>query len=78
MENPDGIAYPKPENRQIQGDSYEEAIVAVAKIIEITATSDQSFENAIAQGVGKAVQNINDAWVKEQKVLGKNGSFVLN
>jgi hypothetical protein len=53
VENPDDIAYPEPENRQNQGDSYEEAIVAVAKIIEITATSDQSFEDPIAQGVGK-------------------------
>lgn len=66
--------------------------MAVAKVIEITATSDQSFEDAIAQGIGKAsetVQNIKGAWVKEQKVLVENGaingyrvdlkvSFVLN
>lgn len=51
--------------------------MAVAKVIEITATSEQSFEDAIAQGVGKAsetVQNIKGAWVKEQKVLVENGS----
>lgn len=51
--------------------------MAVAKIIEITATSDQSFEDAIAQGIGKAaetVENIKGAWVKEQKVLVENGS----
>lgn len=66
--------------------------MAVAKVIEITATSEQSFEDAITQGVGKAsetVQNIKGAWVKEQKVLVENGnvsgyrvdlkvSFVLN
>lgn len=51
--------------------------MAVAKVIEITATSEQSFEDAIEQGVGKAsetVQNIKGAWVKEQKVLVENGS----
>jgi hypothetical protein len=53
VENPDGIACPELENRQIEGDSYEEAIMAVAKVIEITATSDQSFEDTIAQGAGK-------------------------
>jgi dodecin len=66
--------------------------MAVAKIIEITATSDSSFEDAINQGIGKAsetVQNIKGAWVKEQKVLVADGavngyrvdlkvSFVLN
>ena len=51
--------------------------MAVAKVIEITATSDQSFEDAIQRGIGKAaetVQNIKGAWVKEQKVLVENGS----
>ena len=51
--------------------------MAVAKVIEITATSDQSFEDAIKQGIDKAsetVQNIKGAWVKEQKVLVENGS----
>ncbi len=46
--------------------------MAVAKIIEITATSDSSFEDAINQGIAKAsetVHNIKGAWVKEQKVL---------
>ncbi len=51
--------------------------MAVAKIIEITATSDSSFEDAISQGVDKAsetVHNIKGAWVKEQKVLVQDGS----
>jgi dodecin len=46
--------------------------MAVAKIIEITARSDESFEDAIQQGIDKAsetVHNIKGAWVKEQKVL---------
>lgn len=51
--------------------------MAVAKIIEITATSDSSFEDAISQGIEKAsetVHNIKGAWVKEQKVLVQDGS----
>jgi dodecin len=66
--------------------------MAVAKVIEITATSGESFEDAIRQGIGKAsetVREIRGAWVKEQKVLVKDGevdgyrvdlkvSFVLN
>jgi flavin-binding protein dodecin len=51
--------------------------MAVAKIIEITATSDDSFEDAIRQGIEKAsetVHNIKGAWVKEQKVQVQDGS----
>ncbi len=51
--------------------------MAVAKIIEITAQSEESFEDAIRQGIGKAsetVRNIRGAWVKEQKVLVEDGS----
>ena len=43
----------------------------VAKIIEISAESDVSFEAAIHNGIAKAsesVHNIKGAWVKEQKV----------
>jgi flavin-binding protein dodecin len=52
--------------------------MAVAKIIEITAQSSESFEDAIRQGVGKAsetVRNIEGAWVKEQKVVVENGNI---
>ena len=43
----------------------------VAKVIEISAESDVSFEAAIHNGIAKAsesVHNIKGAWVKEQKV----------
>ena len=32
--------------------------MAVAKIIEITATSDSSFEDAISQGIAKASETV--------------------
>lgn len=50
--------------------------MSVAKIIEISAESNESFEDAIRQGVEKAsktVDNIKGAWVSEQKVHVENG-----
>ncbi len=50
--------------------------MAVAKIIEITAQSDESFEDAISQGIAKAsetVHGIKGAWIKEQKVIVADG-----
>lgn len=50
----------------------------VAKIIEITAESGQSFEDAIQQGITKAtetVHGIQGAWVKEQKVTVTDGKI---
>jgi len=46
--------------------------MSVAKVLEITATADQSFEDAVRQGIAKAsetVRNIKGAWVKEQNVM---------
>jgi dodecin len=44
---------------------------SVARITEISATSDTSFEDAIKVGVERATQtlrNLRSAWVKEQEV----------
>lgn len=51
----------------------------VAKVIEISAESDVSFEAAIHIGIAKAaetVHNIRSAWVKEQKVVVEDGKVV--
>ena len=48
----------------------------VAKTSEITASSSKSFEEAVRKGIrkmGETVDNIEGAWVKEQKVVVKNG-----
>ena len=50
--------------------------MAVAKVIEITAESQSSFEDAVRHGVLKAadtVKNIKGAWVKDQEVVVKGG-----
>ncbi len=50
--------------------------MSVAKNIEITSTSTESFEDAINSGIKKACETIKDvrgAWIKEQKVKIENG-----
>jgi flavin-binding protein dodecin len=44
---------------------------SVARVTEITATSDTSFEDAIKTGVARAtdsLRNVKSAWIKEQQV----------
>ncbi|NLT07856.1 MAG: dodecin domain-containing protein [Solirubrobacterales bacterium] len=52
--------------------------MAVAKIIEITAASPESFDDAVRQGIAKASETVRDiqgAWIKEQKVkVGADGA----
>jgi hypothetical protein len=53
--------------------------VSVAKIVEITAESERSFEDAVREGLSRAsqtIKNIEGAWVKEQKVRVNNGKIV--
>jgi dodecin len=45
--------------------------MAIAKVIEITSTSSESFEDAIVKGIAKAsesVRGIRGAYVNEQMV----------
>jgi flavin-binding protein dodecin len=46
--------------------------MSVAKIIELTATSPESFEDACRQGIAKAgetLRNIQGAWVDGEEVI---------
>ena len=49
----------------------------VARVTEISATSDTSFEDAVKVGIDRATQTlrgVKSAWVKEQEVqLNDNG-----
>lgn len=50
--------------------------MSVAKVSEISSTSNQSFEDAIQQGLTRAdktIRNIRSAWIKEQHVRVKDG-----
>ena len=53
--------------------------MSVARVVEITSTSTQSFEDAIRQGVARAtstLRNVTSAWIKEQQVRIDNGNIV--
>lgn len=53
--------------------------MSVAKVIEISATSQQSFDDAVKQGIARAsktLKNIESAWVKEMTVKVENGNIV--
>jgi dodecin len=50
--------------------------MSVAKVIELSSSSTQSFEDAIQQGISRAaktLKNVEGAWIKEQQVTVKNG-----
>jgi flavin-binding protein dodecin len=54
-------------------------MTSVARVIEISAQSKKSFEDAIQSGLGRAektLRNVTSAWVKEQRVDVKKGKVV--
>jgi flavin-binding protein dodecin len=53
-----------------------ETDMAIAKVIEIIASSNKGIEDAVASGIAKAsetVQGIEGAWVKDTKVTVRDG-----
>jgi dodecin len=53
--------------------------MSVAKVVEISATSPESFEDAVRQGIAKAsetVRNIRSVWIKEQGATVADGAVV--
>jgi flavin-binding protein dodecin len=52
--------------------------MTVARVIELSATSDKSFEDAINMAVTRAtstLRNVESAWVKDQNVMIENGNI---
>lgn len=53
--------------------------MSVAKIVEVSASSPTSFEDAVKSGIEKAsesLRNIKGAWVSEEKVDVEDGKVV--
>jgi flavin-binding protein dodecin len=51
----------------------------VARVTEISAKSDTSFEDAVKVGLDRAnttLRNVRSAWVKEQSIDVENGAIV--
>jgi flavin-binding protein dodecin len=52
--------------------------MTVARITEISSSSNKSFDDAVSQGVkraSKTLDGITGAWVADQQVTVKNGSI---
>ena len=53
--------------------------MSVARVTELSCTSNESFEDAVRQGIDRAtktLRQVRSAWVKEQRVnIGRDGSL---
>lgn len=52
--------------------------MAVARITELSSSSDESFEDAVKKGIKRAnetLDNIEGAWVQDMKVTCKDGKI---
>jgi flavin-binding protein dodecin len=53
--------------------------MSVARVVEISSTSNKSFEDAVIQGIDRAnktLRNVKSAWVKDQEAQVDNGKVV--
>jgi flavin-binding protein dodecin len=53
--------------------------MSIARVTELSATSETSFEDAITQAVSRATQTlrgVQGAWVKDMNVLIEDGNIV--
>ena len=52
--------------------------MAIVKVIEVIASSEQSFDDAVKQAVketSKTIRNIDSVWVKDMKVHVQDGEI---
>ncbi len=52
--------------------------MSVARVTEITASSNKSFDDAVQIGIARAsktLDNVKSAWIKDQKVTIKDGQI---
>jgi flavin-binding protein dodecin len=53
--------------------------MTVARVTELSSTSEQSFEDAIEKGIERATEtlrNVKSAWIKEQEArVGEDGKI---
>ncbi len=50
--------------------------MSVAKVTEIIASSNSSFDDAVNKGIeraNKTLKNVTGAWIQDQKVVVENG-----
>ena len=52
--------------------------MSIARTTEVTSSSSNSFEDAVQKGIkrySKTIDNVEGAWIKEQKVVVKGGDI---
>ncbi len=57
----------------------EGSAVSIAKVVEVNASSNRSFEDAIQSGIAKVtetIHNVQGAWINEQNVVIQNNQIV--
>jgi dodecin len=57
----------------------EELVMTIAKVSEITSSSNKSFDYAIEKGIkraSKTIRGIQGAWIQDQKVVINDGKIV--
>jgi dodecin len=62
----------------LRGYAAEEKVMSVARVTEIISSSEKSFDDAVEKGIkraAKTLKNVEGAWIKEQKVIVKNGKI---
>ncbi|ESZ24935.1 dodecin family protein [Mesorhizobium sp. L2C084A000] len=53
--------------------------MSVARVTEITSSSNKSFQDAIEQGIARAsktLKNVKGAWIQDQKIVVQDGKIV--
>ncbi|RPH64265.1 MAG: dodecin domain-containing protein [Burkholderiales bacterium] len=52
--------------------------MSVAKVIEVIASSSKGFDDAVAQGIARATDSLDDvagAWIQDQQVVVTKGKI---
>jgi flavin-binding protein dodecin len=52
--------------------------MSVARVTEITSSSNKSFQDAIEQGIARAsktLKNVEGAWIQDQKIVVEEGKI---
>lgn len=52
--------------------------MSIARVTEITASSTESFDDAVRQGLARAsktLDNVTGAWIQDQEVQAEDGSI---
>jgi flavin-binding protein dodecin len=73
------VFYRRRRRRRREAGPKKEKPMPIARVIELSATSEESFEDAINLGIKRAMstlRNVQSAWIKDMNVLIENNQVV--